>query len=165
MNGVCGGSASVDCTSLCWCEYEAPHRLGALGRRRSQSFGDGYSPKSSQTSRRRESFSTNYLKSLALPRGPLNSCPFSNIPELNIRLHAGVWFAKRGLSEAPEKEFVTVGGLVLSELDHIPRPGEQLSHGGWRFEITEMDGARISKVLATPCPQRNKAANFHTENS
>src|SRR5258708_6657918 len=85
---------------------------------------------------------------------------FSNIPELNIRLHAGGWFAKRGLSKAPEKEFVTVGGLVLSKLDHIPRPGEQLSHGGWRFEITEMDGARISKVLATPCPQRNKAANF-----
>ena len=68
-----------------------------------------------------------------------------------------------GLSDAPEKEFVTVGGLVLSKLDHIPRPGEQLSHGGWRFEITEMDGARISKVLAIPCPQPNKAVNFHTE--
>ncbi len=70
-----------------------------------------------------------------------------------------------GLSEAPEKEFVTVGGLVLSKLDHLPRPGEQLSHGDWCFEITEMDGARISKVLATPSPQRNKRANVHTENS
>ena len=123
MNGVCGGSASVECMSLCWCEYEAPHRLGALVRRRSQSFGDGYSPKPSPNKQRLESFSTNYLKSLALPRGPLNSCPFLNIPKLNIRLHAGVWFAKRGLSEASEKEFVTVGGLVLSKLDHIPRPG------------------------------------------
>jgi putative hemolysin len=59
-----------------------------------------------------------------------------------------------GLDEAPEKEFVTVAGLVLSKLDHVPRAGEQLSCGGWRFEIAEMDGARISKVLARPSPQK-----------
>jgi putative hemolysin len=60
-----------------------------------------------------------------------------------------------GLGEAREKEFVTVAGLVLSNLDHVPRAGEQLSYGGWRFEIAEMDGARISKVLARPRPKES----------
>ena len=59
-----------------------------------------------------------------------------------------------GLGEAPEKEFVTVAGLVLSKLNHVPRVGEQLSCGGWRIEIAEMNGARISKVLARPSPQK-----------
>jgi putative hemolysin len=53
----------------------------------------------------------------------------------------------------PEEDFVTVAGLILSKLDHVPRAGEQLSWGHWRFEIAEMDGARISKVLARPGPQ------------
>ena len=57
------------------------------------------------------------------------------------------------LNGAPKKDFVTVAGFVLSNLDHVPRVGEQLSCGGWRFEIAEMDGARISKVLARPCPR------------
>jgi putative hemolysin len=57
-----------------------------------------------------------------------------------------------GLSER-QKDVVTVAGLVLSHLDHLPKAGEQLSCGGWRFEVAELDGARISKVLARPCPQ------------
>jgi putative hemolysin len=63
-----------------------------------------------------------------------------------------------GLGEASEKEFVTVAGLILSNLDHVPRPGEQLSYGKWRFEITEMDGARISKVLARPSAERSSTS-------
>src|SRR3974390_483875 len=59
-----------------------------------------------------------------------------------------------GLSEAAQKEFVTVAGLVLSKLDHVPRAGEQLSLAGWRLEISEMDGARISKILARPTPHK-----------
>jgi putative hemolysin len=58
-----------------------------------------------------------------------------------------------GLNEAPQKDFVTVAGLLLSHLDHVPQVGEQLSFGGWRFEIAEMDGARISKVVAKPFAQ------------
>jgi putative hemolysin len=57
------------------------------------------------------------------------------------------------LNEAPQKDFVTVAGLLLSHLDHVPQVGEQLSFGGWRFEIAEMDGARISKVVAKPFAQ------------
>lgn len=53
-----------------------------------------------------------------------------------------------GLSEGRQPDFVTVAGFILSNLDHVPQVGEQLSWGDWRFEIAEMDGARISKVLA-----------------
>ncbi len=55
-----------------------------------------------------------------------------------------------GLNEGQQPDVVTVAGLILSNLDHVPRVGEQLSWGNWRFEITEMDGARISKILARP---------------
>ena len=53
-----------------------------------------------------------------------------------------------GLTEEAKPDFVTLAGLVLSNLDHVPHVGEQVSWGKWRFEIAEMDGARISKVLA-----------------
>ena len=55
-----------------------------------------------------------------------------------------------GLSELPEKDAVTVAGLVLAQADHLPKMGEQFSCNGWRFEVAELDGARISKVLARP---------------
>lgn len=57
-----------------------------------------------------------------------------------------------GLNEVPRTDFVTVAGLVLSHLDHLPQVGEQLAWQGWRFEIAEMDGARISRILAKPSP-------------
>ncbi len=53
-----------------------------------------------------------------------------------------------GLTEEPAKDFVTIAGLLLSNLDHVPKPGEQLSHGAWSFEVMEMDGSRIKRVLA-----------------
>ena len=55
-----------------------------------------------------------------------------------------------GFSELPEKDAVTVAGLVLAQADHLPKMGEQFSSNGWRFEVAELDGARISKVLARP---------------
>jgi putative hemolysin len=53
-----------------------------------------------------------------------------------------------GVSDSQQTDFVTVAGLILSNLDHVPRVGEQVSWGNWHFEIAEMDGARISKIVA-----------------
>jgi len=53
-----------------------------------------------------------------------------------------------GITDEAKPHFVTLAGLVLSNLDHVPHVGEQVSWGKWHFEIAEMDGARISKVLA-----------------
>jgi putative hemolysin len=54
---------------------------------------------------------------------------------------------------APEgagDRFQTPSGLFSTRLQRVPREGDQLVEGGWRFEIVDMDGVRVDKVLATP---------------
>jgi putative hemolysin len=46
-------------------------------------------------------------------------------------------------------DFHTAAGFVLSQLGHLPDVGETFSWEGWRFEIIDMDGHRIDKLLAT----------------
>ncbi|MCD8318934.1 MAG: hemolysin family protein [Paraprevotella sp.] len=43
----------------------------------------------------------------------------------------------------------TLAGLILDRMQHIPRCGEKLEWNGFVFEIVDMDGARINKVLVT----------------
>nr|WP_282183476.1 hemolysin family protein [Ochrobactrum sp. CM-21-5] len=47
-------------------------------------------------------------------------------------------------------EFQTVAGFVLDELQHLPELGEGFTKNGWRFEVIDLDGRRIDKVLVTP---------------
>jgi len=54
----------------------------------------------------------------------------------------------RGLS-AFEHEFTTLAGFVLFQLGHIPVPGETFDWRNWRFEVVDLDGRRIDKVMAT----------------
>lgn len=50
----------------------------------------------------------------------------------------------------PERrDYETVAGLMISTLQHLPRTGEIAEIGGWRFEVADMDGRRIDKVLVT----------------
>jgi putative hemolysin len=49
-----------------------------------------------------------------------------------------------------EHEFDTLAGCILHELEHIPTAGEKLKWKGFRFEIMDMDGHRIDKVLVLP---------------
>ncbi len=44
-------------------------------------------------------------------------------------------------------DYNTLSGLILEELEHIPYEGEKLSWQGIDFEIIDMDGAKIDKVL------------------
>lgn len=49
----------------------------------------------------------------------------------------------------PERHgYDTVAGFVLEYLRHIPTTGEHITAEGWRFEVVDMDGRRIDKVLA-----------------
>lgn len=52
----------------------------------------------------------------------------------------------------------TVAGLVLALLGHIPREGERVDWRHWRFEVVDMDDARIDKLLATRLDARAQAA-------
>lgn len=45
--------------------------------------------------------------------------------------------------------FTTLAGLILHHLNHIPAEGEKLSWNDFEFEIVDMDGMRIDKVLIT----------------
>ncbi|TCL68179.1 hemolysin family protein [Rhizobium sp. BK251] len=47
-------------------------------------------------------------------------------------------------------EYQTVAGLVLEELKHLPELGESFSKNGWRFEVIDLDGRRIDKLLLIP---------------
>ena len=46
-------------------------------------------------------------------------------------------------------EYDTVGGFVLTRFGHVPIAGERFQWGGWRFEVVDMDGHRVDKLLAT----------------
>jgi putative hemolysin len=46
------------------------------------------------------------------------------------------------------REYETVAGLVIDALRRLPRTGEAVEIGGWRFEVVDMDGRRVDKVLA-----------------
>lgn len=54
------------------------------------------------------------------------------------------------LPELPGKGgYHTVAGLMLALLQRVPREGDRIVWGGWRFEIVDMDGRRVDKVLAS----------------
>lgn len=56
-----------------------------------------------------------------------------------------------GLSGMGEEgDYHTLAGFVLSQLAHLPQIGERFHWHGWRFEVVDMDGRRIDRVLATP---------------
>ena len=48
----------------------------------------------------------------------------------------------------PNNLYNTLSGLILDELGHIPQTGEKLRWNTFTFEIVDMDGARIDKILA-----------------
>jgi putative hemolysin len=45
------------------------------------------------------------------------------------------------------EEYLTLGGLVMGRLGHIPEAGESFEWAGWRFEVMDMDRHRVDKVL------------------
>ncbi|MBS3962990.1 MAG: HlyC/CorC family transporter [Methylomonas sp.] len=46
-----------------------------------------------------------------------------------------------------DNAFNTVGGFVLYYLERIPRVTEHFEHGDWYFEVVDIDGTRVDKVL------------------
>lgn len=60
------------------------------------------------------------------------------------------YFKREDLYE--DAEYTTVAGLILERLEHIPHSGESITWNGFSFEVVDMDGARIDKVLVNYCP-------------
>ena len=49
----------------------------------------------------------------------------------------------------PDPDYTTVAGFVLDELKRIPDLGESFVKGDWRFEVVDLDGRRIDKLLVS----------------
>jgi putative hemolysin len=54
------------------------------------------------------------------------------------------------LPNEEEHDYRTIAGMMIAQFGHIPRTGEAFEFNGHRFEVLDLDGARIDKVLVTP---------------
>ena len=54
-----------------------------------------------------------------------------------------------GLDLPASRDYQTVAGYILAAIRHLPDTGEVFDADGWRFEIVDMDGRKIDKVIAT----------------
>src|SRR5688572_2063779 len=64
-----------------------------------------------------------------------------------------------GMRLPEDRDYSTVAGFALSVLKHLPETGEKFRHDGWSFEVVDMDGRKIDKLLASrarPKPRPDK---------
>ncbi|HEX8839198.1 MAG TPA: hemolysin family protein, partial [Sphingomicrobium sp.] len=54
-----------------------------------------------------------------------------------------------GLRLPDDRDYSTVAGFALSVLKHLPDTGELFRHDGWSFEVVDMDGRKIDKLIAS----------------
>ena len=60
-----------------------------------------------------------------------------------------------GIKQLPEEDrgaYNTLSGMMMLQLGRIPQTTDVIEWDGWRFEIVDMDGKRIDKVLASLLP-------------
>ncbi len=55
-----------------------------------------------------------------------------------------------GLALPEDRDYATTAGFALAVLRRLPATGESFAFAGWTFEIVDMDGRRVDKLLATP---------------
>ncbi|HEY9629573.1 MAG TPA: hemolysin family protein [Coleofasciculaceae cyanobacterium] len=100
----------------------------------------------------------------------IGDVPFADDPQESsiIRREDGSWLVDGMLSSEDLKELIdvdelpgedrgnyqTIAGFVITQLGHIPRSSDHFSWNGFRFEVIDMDGNRVDKVLVMPLPQQ-----------
>jgi putative hemolysin len=58
-----------------------------------------------------------------------------------------------GLKELPEEDrgrYNTLAGMIMLLLGRLPDAADSVEWQGWRFEVVDLDGKRVDKVLVTP---------------
>jgi len=65
-----------------------------------------------------------------------------------------------GVSEKmPEEDgglYQTLGGFAIMQFERIPQSGDHFDWGGFRFEVMDMDGSRLDKLLVVPLSKSDK---------
>lgn len=62
------------------------------------------------------------------------------------------------IADLPDEEHVgyqTLGGFVMNQIGSIPAAGQHFELGDYRFEVMDMDGRRVDKVLVSPIEKKN----------
>ena len=54
-----------------------------------------------------------------------------------------------GIDYEEDREFATAAGFALSVFKKLPAEGEHFDYEGWRFEVVDLDGRRIDKLLVS----------------
>ncbi len=68
------------------------------------------------------------------------------VPEMKDRLH---------LKDMPEEDrgrYNTLAGMIMLLLGRLPNVTDRVEWGGWAFEVVDLDGKRVDKVLASRLP-------------
>jgi putative hemolysin len=59
-----------------------------------------------------------------------------------------------GVPLPEDRDYATAAGFALSVLKHLPKVGEIFVYDGWTFEVVDMDGRKIDKLLAAQRDRR-----------
>ncbi|MFL0415257.1 hemolysin family protein [uncultured Sphingomonas sp.] len=54
-----------------------------------------------------------------------------------------------GIDLPEDRDYATVAGLALAVFRHLPNEGESFVEQGWKFEVVDLDGRRIDKLLVS----------------
>lgn len=56
----------------------------------------------------------------------------------------------RKLPREQDGTYTTVGGFVMTSLGRVPKSGDRFEQDGWIYEVVDMDGNRVDKILISP---------------
>jgi putative hemolysin len=56
-------------------------------------------------------------------------------------------------------DVATAAGLVTALLGDLPRTGDRVSWHGWSFEVADLDGRRVDKLLVSPAPPQGRPSH------
>ncbi len=74
----------------------------------------------------------------------------AQLPFFNFLSH---FYKSSWLEDEEDEDFNTLAGFILYHLERIPVTGDKLEYKGFTFEIVDMDGQRIDKVLISLSPE------------
>ena len=70
---------------------------------------------------------------------------------LSGAIPADAMAARLGIDLPETRDYATAAGFVLSVMKRLPKEGERFDDQGWRFEVVDMDGRKIDKLLVCRC--------------